>query len=491
MKNKIFLKQIKKNKGITLIALVITIIILLILAGITIAMLTGENGILKKAITAKENNNKEAAMEKIKIAVMASFEQDGKFNENTFKVETVKQGGNIVGETDTHFLVEMDGYQTTVDRKTGEVGELNTKAPEPEIKVTQKLEGNIMKITVEVTNDVGKVDKIVVTNITNSNNETKVGEISNSKTGEFELTSNGTYKIEVTATTDGITKTTTKIIEVKDIPVEFSVSYGRIDVVWIDTDDEVIPTPNKPNLSGMTPVKWEGGTPITVNEDDPTWYDYKAKTGTEDNLESHWANAKNTINNIESYFVWIPRYAYRIIYYESETSDIVTGYCDGRGITSVNGTVQQSIGNTVKTVEANGKNYIVHPAFRDGTSNNFKNGEWDRELSGIWVGKFETAKNDATASSAGSGNNIKIVPGVQSWRNIMIGDCYTKSINYDKNKESHLMKNSEWGAVAYLAHSQYGRNGHEITINNSSNFITGNAANEISADVGNRNNKFL
>ena len=53
------------------------------------------------------------------------------------------------------------------------------------------------------------------------------------------------------------------------------------------------------------------------------------------------------------------------------------------------------------------------------------------------------------------------------------------------------MKNSEWGAVAYLAHSQYGRNGHEITINNSSNFITGNAANEISADVGNRNNKFL
>ena len=36
------------------------------------------------------------------------------------------------------------------------------------------------------------------------------------------------------------------------------------------------------------------------------------------------------------------------------------------------------------------------------------------------------------------------------------------------------MKNSEWGAVAYLTHSQYGRNGHEIDINNSSSFITGN-----------------
>ncbi len=43
----------QKNKGITLIALVITIIVLLILAGVTISTLTGENGILTKATTAK------------------------------------------------------------------------------------------------------------------------------------------------------------------------------------------------------------------------------------------------------------------------------------------------------------------------------------------------------------------------------------------------------------------------------------------------------
>ena len=41
-------RKIKTNKGITLIALVITIIVLLILAGVTIAMLTGDNGILTK-----------------------------------------------------------------------------------------------------------------------------------------------------------------------------------------------------------------------------------------------------------------------------------------------------------------------------------------------------------------------------------------------------------------------------------------------------------
>ena len=46
--------KLKNARGITLIALVITIIVLLILAGVTIATLTGENGILTKATDAKE-----------------------------------------------------------------------------------------------------------------------------------------------------------------------------------------------------------------------------------------------------------------------------------------------------------------------------------------------------------------------------------------------------------------------------------------------------
>ena len=39
-------------------------------------------------------------------------------------------------------------------------------------------------------------------------------------------------------------------------------------------------------------------------------------------------------------------------------------------------------------------------------------------------------------------------------------------MKYDRNKESHLIKNSEWGAVAYLSYSQYGTNGQDIAINN-------------------------
>lgn len=72
-KNKKEKKQkLKESKGITLIALVITIIVLLIIAGVTIAILTGENGILTKAQSAKIQNEKAGIKEKIDLAVQAS-----------------------------------------------------------------------------------------------------------------------------------------------------------------------------------------------------------------------------------------------------------------------------------------------------------------------------------------------------------------------------------------------------------------------------------
>ena len=61
----------KNNKGITLIALVITIIVLLILAGITIAMLTGDNGLLTKANDAKAKDIEASVDEKVRLAAAA------------------------------------------------------------------------------------------------------------------------------------------------------------------------------------------------------------------------------------------------------------------------------------------------------------------------------------------------------------------------------------------------------------------------------------
>ena len=255
----------------------------------------------------------------------------------------------------------------------------------------------------------------------------------------------------------------------------FDTSFGRIDVVWLDTQNNVLEKPMAPVLSGMTAIKWnDGGIEETTSSSDTSWYEYVAGTGTNDNTNSRWANAKDSNGN---YFVWIPRYAYRITYYADETSDIPTGYCDGRGIVDIAGNVIYDLDTGINTVTYNGMSYIVHPAFMDNRTNNFENGGWDSELAGIWVGKYETS---------GTSDDLKIIPNADPL-NPTVGECYDYSFNYNRVRESHLMKNSEWGAVVYLAHSQYGRNGNEIDLNNS-NTITGNSAGNTSA--GKDENKY-
>ncbi len=64
-------KLLKNRNGITLIALVITIIVLLILAGVSIAMLTGDNGILTQATEAKEKNTIGEEEERISLALQS------------------------------------------------------------------------------------------------------------------------------------------------------------------------------------------------------------------------------------------------------------------------------------------------------------------------------------------------------------------------------------------------------------------------------------
>ena len=80
-----------RNRGVTLIALVVTIIVLLILAGVSIAMLTGQNGILSQAQRAKTETESAAEEEKVKLAVTAArMNGTGTIKENTLKDELVK-----------------------------------------------------------------------------------------------------------------------------------------------------------------------------------------------------------------------------------------------------------------------------------------------------------------------------------------------------------------------------------------------------------------
>ena len=65
--------MLKTNKGITLIALVITIIVLLILAGVSIAMLTGENGILTRANDASDDSKRAEIADKVNMAIQSAY----------------------------------------------------------------------------------------------------------------------------------------------------------------------------------------------------------------------------------------------------------------------------------------------------------------------------------------------------------------------------------------------------------------------------------
>ena len=294
-------------------------------------------------------------------------------------------------------------------------------------------------------------------------------------------------------------------------------------------------------LNGMTPVMFnlptdtEKGYPIKQGEQgfqENSWYDYK---------KSYWANA---VTEDGSYWVWIPRYAYKITY--NNPSDKSQG---GKiDVKFLIGTTDEYYTDDTKTTKATAKratladeevdttkDFYVHPAFTNESSIGYANGGWDKELTGIWVAKFEAgyaSGNNTATVKASSVNYTQMTswvsakeagtdaPSTQvarnwldgiyvtrvqnadgknytySWKNgketsikyptfqpktysmnyININDSYniSKILTEDGNiyglnsstTDSHLMKNSEWGAIVYLAQSQYGTKGIEPYTNN-------------------------
>ena len=113
------------KNGITLIALVITIIVLLILAGVTIATLTGDNGILTKAQNAKEKNAQKTVEEQINLAVQASRINEGLvINKEILEQELTNNGIEITKSENDElpWTVKKDGYVYTIS-ENGEIKE--------------------------------------------------------------------------------------------------------------------------------------------------------------------------------------------------------------------------------------------------------------------------------------------------------------------------------------------------------------------------------
>ena len=130
--------NLKERKGITLIALVITIIVLLILAGVSIAMLTGQNGILTQANNAKDETEQANAKEKVELAVIATMSQSkrGTLDADKLVTEITNNYGGTATKTGTGFPVNttVDGKSFTVD-SDGNVELAGSKPQASKVKV--------------------------------------------------------------------------------------------------------------------------------------------------------------------------------------------------------------------------------------------------------------------------------------------------------------------------------------------------------------------
>ena len=247
----------------------------------------------------------------------------------------------------------------------------------------------------------------------------------------------------------------------------------------------------EPILNGTDPVLEDPLIPVTISDDGTVrkadlsseWYDYETK---------QWANAVILFDetktyasgdvipedNIESYFVWIPKYRYQlwdlglydslteidtskvheilIMFGDYNTSDSVSGECTTPMESGESGNCE--VGD-----------YMTHPAFISIPS------------TGFWVGKFETGYNGAKSKTEAEVNErdaskVVIKPNMYSWRNIQEANAFYTSYDYQRGLDSHMMKATEWGAVAYLEHSTYG-SATSVRQNNNSDFITGYQAN--------------
>jgi type IV pilus assembly protein PilA len=225
-------------------------------------------------------------------------------------------------------------------------------------------------------------------------------------------------------------------------------------------------------VTGMIPVTYDGTNWVKadITNTDNSWYDYatqkwaNAVTVTSTNRATYQSAAVGTtipMTDINTMLVYIPRYKY-LIPAGSGTREI--------DVVFETENTPKSSGNAVST-------YYTHPAFTFGTT----------ELNGIWVGKFETTGSITSSTVAA----LTIKPDLQSVRSQTPKTFFeaikntmqnaTAIYGFTNDNDTHMMKNTEWGAVAYLTNSRYGKYGNnsyaglnkELYMNNSSSYYTG------------------
>ena len=471
-------ERVKSKKGVTLIALVITIIVLLILAGVTIATLTGDNGILTKAQSTKIRSERASIKEQIELAVVASRINDNldasidttvletELNEiNGLNIESKGQGDDLpwtVTAKGFKFQIKEDGTIEEVNGISLSATKLKIITGETETINATLTEGVTGTITWESSNNsLVTVNNGTVTAVGNSGTVTI-----KAKCGSYEATCEVTIVQKVTKITLSASSTTVKEGSTLQLTIGTEPSSGEIEKIEFSSSKESVATVSNSGVvtgvavgnatitatgksSGVTgtinitvkegikaPTSW-----VKTTKTDSSWYSYAGANVNEPkligqmtpikyNLElpsganttNKWANA---ITADGSMFVWIPRYAYKITYYTDSNYETPTAnktqygkinvafvkYANGQN-TFLNSTDSGIITTDPAEQGAGTTKWLVHPAFINDSANNFINGGWDSELSGIWVGKFEatgTKTKDSDGNVTEAGNEEKIL----------------------------------------------------------------------------------
>ena len=266
-------------------------------------------------------------------------------------------------------------------------------------------------------------------------------------------------KVEVKGETPSSGKVTVSNGQLVDLILNYedkTIVKSDNKLVYSYKEQENIEVPDLYNGT-LTPVVYDGDNWVIANPKEK-WYDYN---------KQEWANAvilksdsdKKAGDNITvdgdnpdalAMLVWIPRYEYKI----EETY--------GKGGTSTESPGEIEVNFISTKTKQPSENYRIHPAFNFGGV----------DISGIWVGKFETGHTTKSSASIGctdekceEGNNIRILPNKTSLRNNTVSSFFygIRSMSIENNVfginsniiDTHMMKNSEWGVVAYLSQSKY------------------------------------
>ena len=286
-----------------------------------------------------------------------------------------------------------------------------------------------------------------------------------------ELTVSGEKPIDGTWTIDnskdseqrGIKIDNVRFSSMKDYACSNDLETGKVSCKKTYKDNSSANTPIL--FKNMVPIKYENNKWI-IADLGQKWYDYDAK---------EWANAvvlnsgvtKNvgdevTEEEISLWYVWIPRYKYTIFNGNNEIVSeqlINVTFESGTNRTGTVTCTDNADGSETCSTITNGTSTYTHPAFKFGNT----------ELTGFWVGKFEVS---------GSTSVITIKPNVTSLINTTVSGFFTviqnvKTIYGINNADSHMMKNMEWGAVAYLKQSKYGLGTTDIAVNDNASYYTG------------------